>query len=473
MKRLLSTVLALTLAGCATMEPSNAPVAELSPASLGLADSQIHWPDNNWWQRYNDPQLDRLLVAALANNPSLSAAQARLAVANAAIAGARAPLLPRVDANYNLSREHLSGNYIYPPPLGGSVASLNRLALDFSYELDFWGKNRARLQAAVSEQQAAQADAQAARNMLARAVVGSYLNLQNAYAQHKVIQHVIAQRQEVQQLTHDRQRAGLDTNVEVKQAESATATARVELTQAETTIAKLRNQLAALTATAPAQMRDIAPATLTPPSYEAPQSLPIDLLGRRPDVVAARWRAEAARRRTDSAKAEFYPNINIAAFAGLQSLGTGMLFDSFSRAAGIGPAITLPIFHGGELNANLAGRRAETDLAVSDYNQTVLSAVQQTADALDALRLLGREQAEQQAASNAIQTAYDVAVQRYRGGLGNYLSVLLAQDGVLRQSRRDAELRFRAYQLDADLAYALGGGYTPDDSTDSQEHLNP
>ncbi|CFP09041.1 outer membrane protein [Bordetella pertussis] len=135
----------------------------------------------------------------------------------------------------------------------------------------------------------------------------------------------------------------------------------------------------------------LAPVALTAPGGVIPASVPLELLGHR---------------------------LNLVAFAGFEALGTGRLLDAGSRAAGIGPAITLPIFHGGELNANLAGRRADADLAVSDYNQTVLDAVQQTADAIDALRLLGREQAEQRQAREAIDAAYDLAVRRYRAGLG-------------------------------------------------------
>ncbi|ARP77358.1 efflux transporter outer membrane subunit [Bordetella genomosp. 6] len=463
--RLLSAALALALGGCALMDPAPPPVAELDAARLGLSAAGVQWPAQQWWQRYADPQLDALVSEALASHPSLAAARARLAQANAAVAGARAPLLPRVDANYTLTREHLPKNYIYPPPTGGSVVSDNRLALDFSYELDFWGKNRARLQAAVSQRDAAEADAQAARNLLARAIVRSYLNLQNAFAQREVLQRVLSQRAEVVDLTRGRKAAGLDTEVEVKQAESSLAAGRVELTQNETTIAQLRNQAAALAGAGPVRGQELAPVALTAPGGVIPASVPLELLGHRPDVTAARWRAIAARHGIEAAKAEFYPNINLVAFAGFEALGTGRLLDAGSRAAGIGPAITLPIFHGGELNANLAGRRADADLAVSDYNQTVLDAVQQTADAIDALRLLGREQAEQREAREAIDAAYDLAVKRYRAGLGNYLSVLIAQTGVLTQARLDTDLRIRAYQLDADLAYALGGGYAPPATT--------
>ncbi len=461
MKRLLSTVLVLALSGCALMEPGPEPVAALDAAKLGLTDQDAAWPATQWWQRYGDPQLNALLDEALANNPSMSAAQARLARANAAVSTARAPLLPRVDANYALTREHLSKDYIYPAPLGGSVVSDNRLALDFSYELDFWGKNRSRLQSAVSQQQAAAADAQAARNVLASATVRAYLNLQNAFAQRDVLNRVLAQRAEVLSLTQGRYKAGLDTQVEVKQAESSLAAGKVELTQTETTLAQLRNQVAALAGAGPQRGQSLTPVALTAPAGGIPASVPLDLLGHRPDVAAAKWRAEAARHAIDSAKAEFYPNVNLVAFAGFQAMGTGNLLGADARMAGFGPAVTLPIFHGGELNANLAGRRADADLAVSDYNQTVLDAVHQVADALDGLRLLDQEKAEQRQAREAIDAAYDLAVKRYRAGMGNYIAVLIAQTGVLTQARLDTDLRIRAYQLDANLANALGGGYVP------------
>ncbi len=432
------------------MEPGPEPVAALNEAKLGLTGQAVAWPETKWWQRYGDSQLDTLMDEALANSPSMTAAQARLAKANAAVSTARAPLMPRVDANYTLNREHLSADYIYPAPLGGSVVSENRLALDFSYELDFWGKNRSHLKAAVSQQAAAEADAQAARNVLASATVRAYLNLQDAFAQRDVIKRVLAQREEVLSL----------------------AAGQVELTQTETTLAQLRNQVAALAGAGPQRGQSLVATALTAPAGGVPASVPLELLGHRPDVVAARWRAEAARHQIDSARAEFYPNVNLVAFAGFQAIGTGNLLGAAARTAGIGPAITLPIFHGGELNANLASRRADADLAVSDYNQTVLDAVHQVADALDGLRLLEQERAQQRQAREAIEAAYELAVNRYKAGMGNYLTVLIAQTGVLTQARLDTDLRIRAYQLDANLANALGGGYAPAPATDAAPATN-
>lgn len=461
MKRLLCTLLVLSLSGCAWVDPSHAPAAALDPARLGLQDTHIAWPDDMWWQRYGDGQLNGLIDEALANSPSIVRAQARLDEANAALRRSNAALLPRLDADYSLSRQHYSNNYIYPAPLAGSVRSDNRLALDFSYEIDFWGKNRALLNAAVAQGSAAEVDAHAARLILAGAVVQAYLNLQNAFAQAKVLQDVIKQRANVLSITTGRLGAGLDTQVEVKQAESALAASRVELTRAETRIAQLRNQVAALVGAGPQRGSSITAANLVAPAGDVPTSIPLDLLGHRPDVIAARWNAEAAAQETKAARAMFYPNVNLNAFAGVQALGTNNLLKASSFTTGIGPAVTLPIFHGGELNANLAGRRAQADLAIADYNQTVLDAVHQVADSLDALHMLSREREEQKTAREAIEAAYNVALSRYKEGLGNYLTVLIAQDSVMTQALRDTDLRMRAYQLDADLARALGGGYAP------------
>ncbi len=459
MKRLLFTALALSLSGCALMEPSAPPAAQLDGAKLGLAEQSVTWPDAQWWRRYGDPQLDQLVQEALAGSPTMTAAQARLAQANASVGRARAPLMPRLDAGYSLNRTRFPNGYIYPPPYGGNNFSDNRLALNFSYELDFWGKNRDLLKTAVSQRDAVAADAQAARNLLAHSVVQSYLNLQNALAQRDVLQAIAKQRKELYDLTQGRQKAGLDTQVEVKQSESALAAVKVDLTQEDTTIAQLRNQLAALVGAGPQRGKAIVQVKLTAPSGVLPASVPLALLGRRPDVVAARWRAEAARSQVAVAKTAFYPDVNLVAFAGYEALGPLSTMFSQGKTFGFGPAITLPIFHGGELNAQLAGRRAEADSAVADYNRTVLDAVRQTADAIDALRLIQREKQEEHVARSAIDDAYQLAVQRYKSGLGNYLSVLIAQNSVLTEDRRDTDLRMRAYQLDADLAYALGGGY--------------
>lgn len=434
-------------------------LAEVKAERLDLAESNVEWPTTQWWLRYGDPQLNTLVDEALDNSPSIDRARARLAQANAAVGSARAPLFPSLSANYGLTRQRYSENYIYQPPMAGEFGTDQRLALDFSYELDFWGKHRSGLDAAVARQQAAATDAQAARTMIAAGVVQAYLNLQNAFAQDDVLNDIAKQRKEVLALTRGRFDSGLDTQVEVRQAQSAAAGVEVQRVQNQTRIAQLRNQVAALAGAGPSRGASLKPATLTRPAGVLPQSLPLALLGHRPDVVAARWRAQAANQDVAVAKAMFYPNVNLTAFLGFQAIGFHNLLESASKSIGVGPAISLPIFQGGSLNANLDARRAAVDEATADYNDTLITAVHQVADALDALRLIGAERTAQTEAKQSIDAAYALALERYRGGLGNYLTVLIAQDAVMTQAQRDTDLRMRAYLLDADLARALGGGY--------------
>jgi len=171
-------------------------------------------------------------------------------------------------------------------------------------------------------------------------------------------------------------------------------------------------------------------------------------------------RVDASREEIKVAKAQFYPNVNIVAFAGVGSLGLSNLLMSASGILGVGPAIHLPIFEGGRLNANLQGREAESNLAVTTYNQAVIDAVHDLADAVTSIQGLARTSVEQAAARKATDEAYGLAVVRYRAGLGNYLTVLTAQTQQLAQDRLNVDLAARAFELDVNLARALGGGYT-------------
>jgi len=194
-----------------------------------------------------------------------------------------------------------------------------------------------------------------------------------------------------------------------------------------------------------------------------PQALPADLLGRRADVVAARWRVQALSQDVQSAKAQFYPNINLTAFAGLSSIGLSRLVKAGSEEYGVGPALRLPIFDAGRLRANLSGKAADLDAAVESYNGALLAAVHDVADQISSLRSVARQQAEQAQAQAAAESAYDLAVQRYKAGLSSYLVVLNAESNVLNQRRLAADLRARALDTQFALITALGGGYAAPD----------
>ncbi|MFI4888596.1 MAG: TolC family protein, partial [Burkholderiales bacterium] len=192
-----------------------------------------------------------------------------------------------------------------------------------------------------------------------------------------------------------------------------------------------------------------------------PSTVPAELLGRRPDVIALRWRIEAARKDVASAKAAFYPNVNLLAFVGLQSLGAGNLLTAASRMIGAGPAVTLPIFDAGRLRANLAGKDADQDIAVEQYNQTLADAMRDVVDQLASFRSIREQRTQQQLALATARQAYDLALLRYREGLGNYLQVLSAEQPLLEQQRLDADLHARELDVSIGLIRALGGGYQP------------
>ncbi|MER1966483.1 efflux transporter outer membrane subunit [Castellaniella sp. GW247-6E4] len=460
MKPLAPLFLALALSACAPMDPGAPAVQPLDGAGIGLRDSTaVQWPTHQWWQRYQDPQLDGLIERALADSPTLDSAAARVRMANAAVRNARALQWPQADARYRMTRQHYSENYIYPPPLGGSMDTDNSLTLQVDFDLDLWGRQRALTAAAQSNALAAQAEQQQSRTLLVSTVAQSYFQLQDALAQSTALEAIVGKQQTALDITRDRYTHGLSTQVDVDQARSAVSAAHVQLAQARNNAELLRHQLAALTGTGPDRLPALAPREGAALPQGVPESMPMALLGRRADVVAARLQAEAAGAEISAAKAEFFPDINLSAFAGFMSLGMDQLLRGDSRSYGAGPAITLPIFHAGALNARLEGRRAARDLAIAQYNQTVLGAVREVADASASIRSL-REQIRYQEASLAASTsAYDIALKRYQAGLGDFVQVLLAQSDALTQSVHTADLRARAYILDAQLATALGGGY--------------
>jgi len=453
-----AAVLAL-LSACATVDRTSSREAVVDPTKLGATEAPVDWPRDDWWTRYGDPQLDALVAEGMAGSPNIAAAKARIARAAAATGVARAALLPEVGGNATATYQRYSENSIFPPPLGGSWQTEARLALDFNYEIDFWDKNGAALRAALSQAQASQAESQAVRLTLTSSIAHQYFDLQRLLAQRAVSRAAIVQREDIVRITNERFAAGLDTKVEVRQAEAALGTVRTELAQYDEAIAIARHRIAALVGQGPERGARIVAVSARAPAASLPSAIPLDLIARRPEIAASRLRVEASREEIHVARAQFYPNVNIAAFAGVGSLGLSNLLLASSGILGVGPAIHLPIFEGGRLNANLQGREAESDLAVTTYNQSVIDAVRDLADAVTSIQGLARTSAEQAIARKATDEAYELAVVRYRAGLGNYLTVLTAQTQQLAQDRLNVDLAARAFDLDVNLARALGGGY--------------
>jgi NodT family efflux transporter outer membrane factor (OMF) lipoprotein len=449
------------LAGCASMG-SIEPQAKLRDgAALALDASATAAVPAQWWRQFGDEQLNRLVEQALADNPSLHVAQARLARARAASDAAGAALLPQVNGSFDLMRQRYSEHGLVPPPLGGAVLNTATAQVNAGWEIDFFGKNRAALESAIGSTRAAQAQADAARILLAANVTRAYLQLARTDDQLEVAQRTLAQREQSLRLVRDRVNAGLDTSLELRQSEGGLPEARqqIEALQEQATLS--RNALAALVGQPNARVVTTAPRLAAFKPVVLASVIPADLLGQRADIVAARWRVEAAGSDIKNARAQFYPDINLAAFAGLSSLGLGELLHTGSLQWGVGPAIRLPIFEAGRLRANLRGKTADYDAAVESYNATVIDAIHEVGDQIASGKSVALQQAEQREAARSGEAAYEIALQRYKAGLGNYLNVLAAESAVLAQRRLAVDLAARALDAQVGLARALGGGYVP------------
>jgi len=458
-----AAALALALAGCADMGSGTPPAQMQSADTLGIAGNApgAQPLDSQWWLAFGDPQLNALVDQALKGNPNLGVARARLASAQASVSVVGSNSKPHLDGSIDLQRQMFPGNFIYPAPLGGGIYNIGEMRANFSWELDFFGRNKTALEAAIGSANAAAADADAARVLISSNVAGGYV--QWAYLQDRLVvaQRALAQREELLKLVQDRVAAGLDTRLQLKQSESSVPEARQQIEALNEQIEVARHAIEALVAKPGATQGLNAPHLSSLKAMALQQTIPADLLGRRADIAAARWRAEAATSQVANAKTQFYPDINLAAFVGLNSLGFDNLLQKNSEEWGVGPAIRLPIFEGGRLRANLRGKSADLDAAVESYNQTVFDAMRDVSDQITVIKSVARQQVDQHEAQEAAEAAYDIGMQRYRAGLGTFLDVLTAEDTVLVQRRNGVDLAGRALQTQVGLARALGGGWQP------------
>jgi NodT family efflux transporter outer membrane factor (OMF) lipoprotein len=456
---------ALSLAACAALPPAR-PARVATPlaayaAHQSFAAPTSAWPGDRWWTRYGDPQLDTLIDEALAHSPTLAQAQTRLTKAQATQAAAAAALAPMVTGAASAQEAKQSYNYLFPPeflPLG--YQGYGQATLNFSWELDFWGKYRAAIAAAASQARAARADEAEARLVLATQIASTYATLAQLYVDRDIAAQSVKVREQTATLVSQRVANGLDTQAELKQAQAGAPATEAEVAALDEQILLTKNALAALLGEGPDRGLEIQrPAEPKIADFGLPSELKANLIGRRPDVTAARWRAEAAQHQVREAKAEFYPDINLAAYIGQQSLHLDRLLEAGSSFGAVGPALSLPIFEGGRLRANLRGAQADRDDAVAAYDAAVTEALHQVADAATSERALGQRLADSRKALDGYDGAYKVARLRYEGGLSTYQAVLLAEDAALNQRRVVGDLESRAFELDVALVRALGGGF--------------
>ncbi len=468
-----SAVLTLALAGCASsggLHPDGTPI---DPSSLkadrslsGVNVSPAAWPANDWWTALGDTQLDALMTEALQDNPGLGVADARARAAQAEAGMANAARGPTLNASASVSGARIPTS-VLPAGSGGGHFSLAKYAdLSFKWGLDLWGGKRAAWQAALGASRAAEIEARAARIELSGNVARAYAQLGYAFTQQDLASGELTRAHESRELTRQRVDAGIDNKIQLRQGDTEVANAEQSVALAKRAVDAARSSLAVLLGKGPDRGLDITrPKVLTPTEMAVSGDLPLELLGHRADLVAARWRVEAASGNIKAAKAEFLPNISIGAMAGVIALGGGNPLSLPSRFYQVGPTISLPIFDGGRLRENLNGQDAQYDLAVAQYNRTLVGAVNEVADDLAAMQSLQDQLAAQQRAQTAAEQAWELALQRYKAGIGSYLEALSVRQQLLVANRGVASLQAQQVDRSVQLIEALGGGFQPQSDT--------
>lgn len=457
----IAAILAISLlGGCASHGDSRPPAQPVSAPAVGVNPQVLPVPlSATWWRDLGDEQLSRLIEQAIEGAPGLRIAQARIARAQATVDDAVAAFDPTTAASIDLNRQRFSANGLVPATIAGKVRNIGTVQASMAWEFDFFGRHRADLEAALGTQRAAQADAQAARALLASQVAQGYVQLARLIERRALLGELLEQREQSRLLAAQRLRAGLDDARALRLAEAAVVEVRLQQASMDELVGIGRNALAALTAQPPAALSRLAPRLLDGLRLAVPEDVPADLLGRRADLVAARWRIEAATQDVTAMRAQFYPNINLNALIGVSSIGLDKVFRAGSLQGAFGPAIRLPLFEAGRLRASLRGREADLDLAVESYNQALVEAVREVADRLGALRAIAEQQRQQALAVSAAESVRTLAEARHRAGLGNRLTVLAAQGGVLTQRQQEIDLQARLIDTQIVLIRALGGGY--------------
>ena len=460
-------IVPMLLGACSVPPPMAAAPALRGPETLATAslDGQVPgksaWPAEDWWQALGDAQLSALIEQAITASPTLAQATARLRMAEGDARSARAALMPTASAGGAAGAIKQSYNQGFPPAfLPHGWHSNGSVSGNLGFDLDVFGRNHAALAAATSERTAAAIEARAARLAIATSVAAAYADLGRFAALRDVAAKALTVREETAALVTKRVLNGLDTRAEQRQAEAAVPVARAELAAADLALSVARNRLAALLGDGPDRALTVtAPPLAQFTALPLPQRLALDLVGRRPDIAAARARAEAANARVRGARAAWFPDINLLGLLGAQSLGLANLTAVGSETGQAQAAISLPLFTGGRLAGNYRSARGGYDLAVAQYDDTLVQAVRDVADAAAAQQALGIELAAAREAVARSQEAWDLARRRYAGGLSPYLSVLSAEEAFLRNRQLLADCEGRVLAVRVDLIRALGGGF--------------
>jgi multidrug efflux system outer membrane protein len=417
------------------------------------------WPAEQWWLDYHDPQLNELVARALRDSPTLAVAAARVASARAAFGVEVANQGGRVDLASSLNRQRYSSNGFFPPPIGGAWFNDASVSLRASYDFDWWGRHRALIAAALGETNASAAESAQARQTLAASVVQSYLRLQMLWARADNTNALVAVQRDLVADRRARMAHGLVSADALQSAEQDLAALRETAAHHDTDAAREREGLRALIGGDADALNGLAHFQPAPAIDAVPRTLGMELLARRPDLQAARWRVEAQLGRVAASEAAFRPDINLAAAIGLDATSLGKLLRYPSRTPLVGATLDLPLFDSGRLHAQLGSARSTRDELLAEYNEAVLDAVRDVAREAATLQGIAKETEAHTATFDASRKLAANAEARMARGLADRAAVLQARQAVLRQRDVALQLTDARLQTQVALVRALGGGY--------------
>jgi multidrug efflux system outer membrane protein len=452
------------LSGCAVgpnyqrPEATTIPEAYTGPSGeWKIATPRAHLPRGNWWEIFGDPELDQLEADAAAANQDLKAAAARFEQARAVADVARSVFFPRLGAAFLPVRQRDSANR----PVGGKPGETYdsfTVPFDLSYEIDLWGRVRRAVESATAQREASADDVESVRLAIQAEVAADYFTIRALDADKTLLLSSIEVYRKSLALVRNRRAGGMVSDLDVAQAETILKTTEAQLPDNALQRARFEHALAVLTGKNASLFRvEEQPLDLAP--LIVPPDLPSDLLERRPDIAAAERRMAAANANIGAATAAFFPTIKFNGLGGFQSADIGMLFDWPSRFWAVGPSLTLPLFQGGQLTANLRQAKAAHEEAVARYRQTVLTAFADVENNLAAEHLLASQYEQVMDALQWARKQLEIADNRYSSGLVTYLEVATAQNTALSTERASARLHGQQLVAVVALIKSLGGGW--------------
>lgn len=452
-------LVSLLLAGCATSLPTvdadklpPEPPAEFKQKWTLAAPAEAQ-PRGEWWKAFNDPVLDDLVDRANLGNASVRVAAARLAQARAFVRTTDADRSLQVDAVANAAR--MRGLQGGSP---GPARSLFGTGVDFSYEVDLFGRLSHATEAAKLDAQAQEGLLQSARLLLQASVAQAYLALRALDSERDLVRTTLNTYRETLGLTERRWRAGDVAELDVARAATEVASTESELLALDRRRAELEHGLAVLLGETPSRF-SLPEAEWSTALPQIPAGIPSTVLTRRPDVSAAQSTMLAAQSRVGAAKAAWFPNVALTGSAGYASSDLSDLFEWSSRAWLVGAIFSLPVLDGGRRKAGIENTSAQLDGAVAQYREQVLAAFKDVEDQLAALRLLSEQSEAQARAVSSARRSTALSNSRYRAGYVSQLELLDAQRSELRNRRQALQVRSDRYQSTVALVRALGGGW--------------